>query len=187
MIRGPAAASHLLFALYPILIFAGLHFLDARSVGALVLVALVLRYRRNATRLASSLSLVQWSALALPPLLGLAVVATNSETLLLLYPASISCSMLILFGVTLLKPPTMVERFARLREPDLSPAGVRYTRRVTEAWCVFFVCNGAIAIYTALAASREVWALYNGFIAYILMGTLFAGERAVRRRMMSAA
>ena len=187
MNHGPAAVSHLLFALYPILIFAGLQFLDARTVGAAVLVALVLRYRRNATRLASDLSPLQWIALALPPALGLAVVATNSETLLLLYPASISGSMLILFGVTLLKPPTMVERFARLREPDLSPAAVRYTRRVTEAWCLFFVCNGSIAVYTALAASREAWALYNGFIAYILMGTLFAGERAVRRRMMSAA
>ena len=187
MIRGPAAVSHLLFALYPILIFAGLQFLDPRTVGAAVLVALVLRYRRNATRLASGLSPVQWSALALPPVLGLAVVATNSETLLLLYPASISASMLILFGATLLSPPTMVERFARLREPELSPAGVRYTRHVTEAWCLFFVCNGSLAVYTALAASRETWALYNGFIAYILMGTLFAGERAVRRRMMSAA
>jgi len=187
MNHGPAAVSHLLFALYPILIFAGLQFLDARTVGAAVLVALVLRYRRNATRLASDFSPLQWIALALPPALGLSVVATNSETLLLLYPASISGSMLILFGVTLLKPPTMVERFARLREPDLSPAAVRYTRRVTEAWCLFFVCNGSIAVYTALAASREAWALYNGFIAYILMGTLFAGERAVRRRMMSAA
>ncbi len=95
--------------------------------------------------------------------------------------------MLILFGTTLLRPPTMVERFARLRKPELSPAGVRYTRRVTEAWCLFFVFNCAVAAYTALFASREVWALYNGFIVYILMGTLFVGERAVRRRMISTA
>jgi uncharacterized membrane protein len=187
MIRGAAAVSHLLFALYPILIFAGLQFFDARTVGACVLVALVLRYRRNAARLVSGLSAWQWLALLLPPLLGAAVVAVNSETLLRLYPASISASMLILFGTTLLRPPTMVERFARLRNPELSPAGVRYTRRVTEAWCLFFALNGALAVYTALYASREAWALYNGFIAYILMGTLFAGERAVRRRMMSAA
>jgi uncharacterized membrane protein len=187
MIRGPAAVSHLLFALYPILIFAGLQFLDPRTVGAAVLVALAVRYRLNAMRLVSALSSGQWLALALPPVLGLAVIATNSETLLRLYPASISVSMLILFGTTLLRPPTMVERFARLREPDLSPTVVRYTRHVTEVWCVFFVFNGAIAAYTALGASREAWALYNGFISYILMGTLFAGERAVRRRMIPAA
>ena len=120
-------------------------------------------------------------------LLGAAVVATNSEALLLLYPASMSASMLIVFGATLFNPPTMVERFARLREPDLPEQSVRYTRRVTEAWCVFFVCNGAIAVYTALYASREAWALYNGLIAYLLMGALFAGERLVRRRVLSAA
>ena len=187
MNRGPAAVSHLLFALYPILIFAGLQFLDPRTVGAAVLVALVVRYRRNAMHLMSGLSSWQWLALALPPVLGLAVIATNSETLLRLYPASISASMLILFGTTLLRPPTMVERFARLSEPDLSPTAVRYTRHVTEIWCLFFVFNGAIAAYTALAASREAWALYNGFIAYLLMGTLFVGERAVRRRVMPAA
>ncbi len=187
MIRGPEAVGHLLFALYPVLIFAGLQFLDPRTVGAVVLVALAVRYRHKAARLALQLSFVQWIALSLPPLLGLAVIVSNSETLLLLYPASISASMLILFGDTLLRPPTMVERLARLRDPELSPAGVRYTRHVTEAWCLFFVFNGALAVYTALYTSREAWALYNGFIVYILMGTLFAGERAVRRRVMSAA
>ena len=187
MNRGPAAVSHLLFALYPILIFAGLQFLDPRTVGAAVLVALVVRYRRNALRLMADLSSWQWVALALPPALGLAVIATNSEALLRLYPASISASMLILFGTTLLRPPTMVERFARLHNPELPPIAVRYTRHVTEVWCLFFVCNGAIAAYTALAATREAWALYNGFITYLLMGILFAGERVVRRRVVPAA
>lgn len=178
---------HVLFALYPILIFAGLQFVDPRTVGAFVLVALVARYRNRAARLIAGFSAWQFVALALPPLLGLAVIATNSELLLRLYPASISASMLILFGVTLLRPPSMVERFARLQEHELSPAGVRYTRRVTEVWCLFFVLNGLVAGYTAAFASREAWALYNGLIAYLLMGTLFAGERIVRRRMLSMA
>jgi uncharacterized membrane protein len=175
-----------MFALYPVLIFAGLQFLDARTVGACVLVALLARYRSQAARLAAGFSAGQFAALGLPPLLGLAVVATNSETLLRLYPASISASMLILFGVTLIRPPSMVERFARLEQAELSPARVRYTRCVTEIWCLFFVANGAIAAYTAFA-SREIWALYNGLIAYLLMGTLFAGERLFRRRLMPVA
>jgi uncharacterized membrane protein len=185
--RSPAALGHLVFALYPLLIFAGLQVLDARTVGACVLVALLARYRSQAARLISGFSAGQFVALALPPLLGLAVVATNSETLLRLYPASISLSMLILFGVTLIRPPSMVERFARMEQPELSPARVRYTRCVTEIWCLFFVANGAIAGYTAAFASRETWALYNGLIAYVLMGTLFAGERLFRRRLMPVA
>jgi len=187
MTRAPAAASHLLFALYPLLIFLGLQFFDARTVGVFVLAALAVRYRRTALGVMAGFSAGQWLALTLPLLLGLAVVVTNSEALLLLYPASISASMLILFGTTLLRPPTMVERFARLHQPDLPPESVRYTRRVTEAWCLFFVCNGAAAVYTAFFASREAWALYNGLIAYLLMGALFAGERLVRRRIIPAA
>ena len=32
----------------------------------------------------------------------------------------------------------MIERFARIREPNLSMQAVSYTRRVTQVWCVFF-------------------------------------------------
>jgi uncharacterized membrane protein len=182
--RAPIRIGPMLFALYPLLIFAGLQFLDPRSVGLLILAALVLRYRRHAARLLTGFSAVQFVALSIAPILGLAVLATNSETLLRLYPAAISASMLLLFGVTLLHPPTMVERFARLQQHELSPASVRYTRHVTQAWCMFFIVNGAIAGYTAAFASLEAWVLYNGVIAYLLMGTLFAGERLVRRRVL---
>jgi uncharacterized membrane protein len=185
--RPPLALGHLLFALYPILIFAALHYLDPRTVGACVLVALVLRYRRRAAHLLSGFSAVQFAALALPLVLGIAVVVANDETLLRLYPASISGSMLLLFGATLLRPPTMVERFARMQEPDLPPERVRYTRRVTEAWCLFFVLNGAIAAYTAVFSSRETWAAYTGFVSYLLMGALFVAERFVRRRVIRMA
>src|SRR5215210_7226738 len=92
----------ILFALYPLLIFAGLQFMDARSVALLLLIGLALRYRARVVRLLTGFSLVQFVALGIPPLLGLAVLATNSETLLRLYPAAISASMLILFGLTLL-------------------------------------------------------------------------------------
>ena len=53
MKRAPAAARHLLFALYPLLIFAGLQFFDARTVGACVLVVLAIRYRRTALHVVS--------------------------------------------------------------------------------------------------------------------------------------
>ena len=185
--RPPLALGHLLFALYPILIFVGLHYLDPREVGACVLAALVLRHRRNTARLLSGFSVAQYAALALPLALGVLVVLTNDETLLRLYPASISGSMLLLFGATLVQPPTMIERLARMQQPDLPPEGVRYTRRVTEAWCLFFVLNGAIATYTAVFSSRETWAIYTGFVSYILIGALFLAERFVRRRTVRAA
>ena len=177
---------HVLFGLYPLLIFAGLHFLDPRGIGLLLLAALLLRHRAHAASLLGHFSPAQFVALALPFALGAAVLATNSETLLRLYPTSISASMLVLFGLTLLRPPTMVERFARLQDPELPPARVRYTRRVTELWCAFFVLNGGVSAYTAIFASREAWALYNGLIAYLIMGALFFGERLLRSRLVAA-
>ena len=58
-----------------------------------------------------------------------------------------------------------------------------YTRRVTQVWCGFFVFNGSLALLTALYASDGVWMLYNGLLAYVLMGILFAGEWLVRQRV----
>lgn len=185
--RGITAIGVLLYALYPLLIFAGLQYLDPRTLGGLVMFLLLLRYRQDALSLFDSLSRLQWAALALPLALGLSVVVTNNETLLLLYPASISASLLFLFGSTLLQPPTLVERIARLDGAKPSPALERYTRRVTEVWCLFFIINGTLAVYTALLASRETWAFYNGFLAYLLMGCLFAGERLARRRALPGA
>jgi uncharacterized membrane protein len=82
----------------------------------------------------------------------------------------------------LFSPQSLVERIARIQHPNLPPEGVVYTRRVTQIWCVFFVVNGGIALVTALWSSFEIWSLYNGLIAYVLMGLLFAGEYIVRMR-----
>ena len=173
----------LLWLAYPLLILFGLQLLEPRYVALLLGLTLLLRQRRDAGRLLAGLSRIDRTVLfALLALAG-ATALSNSETLLRLYPAAVNLGMLLLFGVSLACPPSMVERFARLRESDLPPAGVRYTRRVTQVWCAFFVANGAVAAYTALLASREMWTLYNGFIAYLLMGALFAGEWLVRRHL----
>ena len=78
----------------------------------------------------------------------------------------------------------LVERLARLRDPNLPPSGVRYTRVVTRVWCGFFIFNGSVALFTVLRGDMHLWTLWNGMIAYILMGTLMAGEWLVRQRMI---
>jgi uncharacterized membrane protein len=97
-----------------------------------------------------------------------------------LYPALMNAAMLCAFGYSLCRPPSMIERFARIAEPDLPESGVRYTRAATFAWVIFFALNGAAATWTALYASWEVWSLYNGVLAYAGMGALFLGEWLVR-------
>ena len=89
--------------------------------------------------------------------------------------------LLVVFAFSLCHPPTVVERLARLTEPDLPPSGVRYTRKVTAVWCVFYVANGAAAAYTVAFSTDAIWALYNGLIAYVLMGCLMGAEWLVRQ------
>ena len=113
------------------------------------------------------------------------VVATfllNDGLPLKLYPALVNAVMLVVFAASLWKPPTVIERLARLRHPDLPPEGVRWVTNVTKAWCLFFVLNGGIALWTALAASDATWALYNGAIAYVLIGAMLGGEWLLRPR-----
>jgi uncharacterized membrane protein len=99
-----------------------------------------------------------------------------------LYPVLVNGALLAMFASSLVAPPTVIERWARLREPDLPPQAIAYTRRVTQVWCGFFAINGCVAFLTALYASSALWWFYNGFVAYLLIGLLFAGEYCVRRR-----
>jgi uncharacterized membrane protein len=128
-----------------------------------------------------------WIAVALGALFLAGVTgALNASWPLRWYPVMVNGSLLSLFGVSLLKGPTVVERLARLRKPSLSPAGVAYTRTVTKVWCGFFAVNGALAALTALLATDAQWALYNGAIAYVLMGLVGAGEYLVRRVVVAS-
>jgi len=99
-----------------------------------------------------------------------------------LYPVLINCALLVAFGYSLVSPPSIVERLARVTDPILPPEAVIYCRRVTQVWCAFFVFNGSVALGTALWASEAVWSLYTSVISYLLMGALFGGEYLVRRR-----
>jgi uncharacterized membrane protein len=115
-------------------------------------------------------------------LAGLALVLDVSWPLRW-YPVLVNGSLLALFAATLVRPPSMAERLARLREPNLPQSAVRYTRKVTLAWCVFFAANGMIAAGTALWGTDAQWALYNGGVAYVLMGLFALAELLIRARV----
>jgi uncharacterized membrane protein len=162
--------------LYPLAIWLGRGRMEPHWLACLLLVAV-------ATRLPSlKISpIARWSVAGALALAALAVWS-NALLPLKLYPVLVNCALLAAFGYSLLSPPSIVERLARLREPDLPPAAIGYTRRVTQVWCVFFIFNGSVALATALWASEAVWSLYTSVIAYVLMGALFGVEYLFRRR-----
>ena len=161
---------------YPLLVYLGLGRVAPRYLA--VLLAAMALGRALATRERV------WLVAAGGALLLAGVTAFANQALpLKLYPVLVNGLLLTVFATSLAHPPSVIERLARLREPDLPPAGVAYTRRVTQVWCGFFVFNGGMALATALWASEAAWALYNGLISYVLIGGLFGVEWLVRRRV----
>lgn len=112
--------------------------------------------------------------------------AANEPQLLYWYPVLVNLLLMAVFGSSLLYGPPLVERLARLQEPDLPAHAVVYTRKVTLAWVLFFIGNAAVAAALTLWAPRSWWLLYNGFIAYMLIGLMFAVEWLVRQRVRKA-
>ncbi len=162
--------------LYPLVIWFGHGVVEPRWLAGLLLLT-------AATRLpALKLSgVARWSA-AGALLLAACAMLSNAVLPLKLYPVLVNASLLAAFGWSLTQPRSMVERLARLREGDLPPAAVIYTRHVTQAWCAFFAVNGAIAGWLALYASEAAWSLYTGVLSYLAMGMLFGAEYLLRLR-----
>lgn len=151
----------------------------------LPLMALLLFFRfRQTRRQAGPLRIVTQVVAVAGIILCAASYLLKTHQLLLFYPVVVNSVMLAVFGGSLWSSMPIVERLARLREPDLPAPAVRYTRRVTQIWCLFFVANGSIALFTALYGDMALWTAWNGMIAYLLMGTLMAGEWLVRRRVI---
>jgi uncharacterized membrane protein len=156
---------------YPIAVYFGLQYLP-NGIIALVLCGLLI------TRL--SLSKKQLTPMLAPLAVGIVLTAASfiaqRHDWLLFYPVVINFSMLALFIHSLNHGPSMIERLAKFKEPDLPAKATPYLIKVTKLWCALFVFNGLMALYTALATSIETWTLYNGLIAYVLIGALLGGE-----------
>lgn len=162
---------------YPLAVYAALGRFEPRWMAVWLLALALLR--ALATRQAG-----WWWAAAGAALLALLATVSNDALPLKLYPVLVNAALLAVFAASLRHPPSVVERIARVRHGELPPQGVAYTARVTRVWCGFFVLNGAVALGTALWADDRTWALYNGLLAYVAMGLLFAGEWCVRRRVL---
>lgn len=168
---------------YPVLVWFALSSQSPRFVALLLLLlmapAAYLRLRKSKRENLRGLALIP-----IVTVLAFASAAVlDSANCMLLVPVAINTVLLIAFGSTLRHATMpMIERFARLQEPELTPAQQAWCRLWTRIWCLFFVLNGCTAGALALWAPLSWWALYNGLLAYGLMGMLFTTEWLLRRR-----
>lgn len=161
---------------YPVVVYLSLGHFEPRWL-ALLLLAIAL------VRLGLGRTVATWGVVAVALSLAVLTWVGNALMPIKLYPVAVNAFMLVMFAATIVRPPSAIERLARLREPDLPEVAVAYTRKVTLVWCAFFLLNGCIALATALWGTEAQWTLYNGAIAYVLMGVIAAIEWLVRKRV----
>jgi len=160
---------------YPLAVYYGLSQWGIGALAGLLLILFVLRIiGGNQTRL-RELKYIAWLSGAAGIFLTALALIFNSSSWFRYYPVIVNMLMFSLFFGSLWQKESMVERFARLQEPDLADFAVVYTRKVTKVWCLFFMINGSAALITCFMPIA-VWTLYNGLISYLLAGTLFACE-----------
>ena len=176
LVTGVAAVAGLL---YPFIVYFGIGTVPPLAIVAAALALLALRL----------LTLPAGTAAAWRVPLAVAVLclggaaAWNQFFAVKAYPIAVSLGFAAVFSHSLRHPPTVVERFARLTHPNLPPDGIAYCRTVTKVWIAFLLGNALLTAGLSLWGSLAAWTLWTGFLAYLAMGLLFAGEMIVRRRV----
>ncbi len=177
---GSEIVQAVLFLAYPVIVYFAYTRLQTRGAAGVLLglyaVTLAPRIRGPAAEI---WQLVR-EHLGLVILIGFAIV-TGERFLLQLLPMAVSLYLLATFGWSLRVGPPIVERFARLVDPDLPDFCVPYCRKVTIAWCSFLAANALCLALLVALGPFEWWAFYAGFISYLLLGAFFFGEFVLRK------
>jgi uncharacterized membrane protein len=109
------------------------------------------------------------------------LLGAGTQWVLLLQHVGINALLCIGFGRTLAPGAVpLVSRLARIVHGELSPRLVRYTRKATLAWTLFFGLNAAVSVLLFAAAPAAVWSGFVNLLSMPLLGAMFAGEYLVR-------
>lgn len=187
--------SIVLIAIYPFVIFLGLTYFSISIISLLIIIISALRYLASCltpkivefndhTQDKTQKNRNQINTIKLMMIMSMILASFSlifqSLNWMLFYPIIVNLILLFSFGYSLISPPSMIERFARLKEKELPKAAITYTRNITKIWCLFFLINGSIALLTIF--NIEYWTLYNGLISYLLIAIILGGEFLYRKR-----
>jgi uncharacterized membrane protein len=161
---------------YPFLVYFGIQRFNASTFAIIILIALAVRgystmAMLNVWQTASLIVLVTYS---------LATAILNSQLMLLFYPVVASISIACVFFVSLKDKQPLLEKIAERMGEVINKHAQHYLYWLTFIWGILLVINGVIAAYTAFYLTLKQWALYNGFISYILFGSFFIIELIFR-------
>ena len=171
MKKGVMTSLKLVFVVfYPIFVFWALKSGYSPRILSLLLILAVLFQLKS-----QEIKLIRNAVIIGATVLFSAIWIYNDDVFLKLYPILISLSFLCVFALSLKFPPSIVEKFARIKHKDLPKEAISYCQKVTKIWCLFFILNACISFATVFL-DIEIWTLYNGLISYILIGALMTTE-----------
>ena len=96
-----------------------------------------------------------------------------------IYPPTMNLFIFLIFFSSMFCNETIIQKMARMWEGNLEEKALIYTRKLTGIWCIFLFFNFLISL-TTVFMSDKIWFIYNGFISYFLVGSLFIIEYCYR-------
>lgn len=113
-------------------------------------------------------------------------LAMHAELALYLENLGFLCALSALFAISLRgRHEALVTRLARrVRNGDMPPPVVAYTRSATVAWAVFFAAMAIVSTALFVTGSRTVWSAFVNLAVWPLTATMFLLEYIVRLRVL---
>ena len=149
-----------------------------------LLLALLLAWRSPWRRLL----LPAWLAGCLALYAGSGWLVRHDHWIFLLQDVGLQVLLGLAFARTLRPGGTpLVSQFAALLHGPLSPAAVRYTRRATWAWTLFFAGMATLSLLLFWLAPIAIWSVFAYLLGIPLVVLMFLAEYAVRRCVLPPA
>lgn len=100
-------------------------------------------------------------------------------TMLKYYPVIMNFFFFITFTISSFQKETMLHKIAKKLDNEITEEFDTYMRNFTYIWILVTFTNLVISFSTLFMPDR-IWALYNGCISYLLIGTVLAIEYPIR-------
>lgn len=167
------------FVLYPLIVVLGMTYLGVRWTALIILVFLGRRIAVLALQNKEGTRILLYQVLAMAAIVG-GAAASKSPFALRVAPFMISLTFIAVFA-TSLKTVPIIERFARLADPNLSAAEVRYCKKLTKAWMGVLFANSVLVFTAAFVEDKLIWTILVGPASYALLGSAFVVEYPYRK------
>ena len=161
---------------YPFVVYYGLNHYGPSVFASFLFVLLLLRVVIKGSYHEPS----QWLQLVVVGGFCVIVAIVDSEQLLRFYPVLMSLGFSALFAFSLKSKTSLVERFAKMSGQTYPDEAITYMRKLTKLWAILLFFNAMISAYTACCVSLKYWTLYNGLLAYFLLGGFALAELIFR-------